>query len=204
MSKLKVARKVQTRIPTDYGDFQLCYYTNTLDEKEHLALFTGELSNAKPVLARIHSECFTGDVLGSRRCDCGEQLDQSLKIISEAGAGILIYLRQEGRGIGLLEKLRAYNLQDNGLDTIDANLELGHEADARDYSMAALILSDLGVESVQLITNNPIKIEALEQSGIEVTERVSLEIAANPDNVSYLRTKARRMNHFLQIKTLKN
>ena len=204
MSKLKVARKVQTRIPTDHGDFQLCYYTNTLDEKEHLALFTGELSNTKPVLARIHSECFTGDVLGSRRCDCGEQLDQSLKIISEAGAGILIYLRQEGRGIGLLEKLRAYNLQDSGLDTIDANLELGHEADARDYSMAALILSDLGVESVQLITNNPIKIEALEQSGIEVTERVSLEIAANPDNVSYLRTKARRMNHFLQIKTLKN
>jgi GTP cyclohydrolase II len=204
MSKLKVARKVQTRIPTDHGDFQLCYYTNTLDEKEHLALFTGELSKTKPVLARIHSECFTGDVLGSRRCDCGEQLDQSLKIISEAGAGILIYLRQEGRGIGLLEKLRAYNLQDNGLDTIDANLELGHEADARDYSMAALILSDLGVESVQLITNNPIKIKALEQSGIEVTERVSLEIAANPDNVSYLRTKARRMNHFLQIKTLKN
>ncbi|MDG2421817.1 MAG: GTP cyclohydrolase II [Gammaproteobacteria bacterium] len=204
MSKLKVARKVQTRIPTDHGDFQLCYYTNTLDEKEHLALFAGELSKTKPVLARIHSECFTGDVLGSRRCDCGEQLDQSLKIISEAGAGILIYLRQEGRGIGLLEKLRAYNLQDNGLDTIDANLELGHEADARDYSMAALILSDLGVESVQLITNNPIKIKALEQSGIEVTERVSLEIAANPDNVSYLRTKARRMNHFLQIKTLKN
>jgi len=204
MSKLKVARKVQTRIPTDHGDFQLCYYTNTLDEKEHLALFTGELSKTKPVLARIHSECFTGDVLGSRRCDCGEQLDRSLKIISEAGAGILIYLRQEGRGIGLLEKLRAYNLQDNGLDTIDANLELGHEADARDYSMAALILSDLGVESVQLITNNPIKIKALEQSGIEVTERVSLEIAANPDNVSYLRTKARRMNHFLQIKTLKN
>lgn len=202
MSKLTVTRKVRTRIPTDYGDFQLCYYSNTQDKKEHLALFMGELSNTEPVLARIHSECFTGDVLGSRRCDCGEQLDKSLSVISQAGAGVLVYLRQEGRGIGLLEKLRAYNLQDGGLDTVDANLELGHEADARDYSLAALILSDLGVKSVQLITNNPGKIEALENSGIEVTERVSLDIAANPDNVSYLRTKAQRMNHILKIKTL--
>ena len=202
MSKLTVTRKVRTRIPTDYGDFQLCYYSNTQDKKEHLALFMGELSNTEPVLARIHSECFTGDVLGSRRCDCGEQLDKSLSVISQAGSGVLVYLRQEGRGIGLLEKLRAYNLQDGGLDTVDANLELGHEADARDYSLAALILRDLGVESVQLITNNPVKIEALENSGIEVTERVSLDIAANPDNVSYLRTKAQRMNHILKIKTL--
>ena len=202
MSKLTVTRKVRTRIPTDYGDFQLCYYSNTQDKKEHLALFMGELSNTEPVLARIHSECFTGDVLGSRRCDCGEQLDKSLSVISQAGSGVLVYLRQEGRGIGLLEKLRAYNLQDGGLDTVDANLELGNEADARDYSLAALILSDLGVKSVQLITNNPGKIEALENSGIEVTERVSLDIAANPDNVSYLRTKAQRMNHILKIKTL--
>ena len=202
MSKLTVTRKVRTRIPTDYGDFQLCYYSNTQDKKEHLALFMGELSNTEPVLARIHSECFTGDVLGSRRCDCGEQLDKSLSVISQAGSGVLVYLRQEGRGIGLLEKLRAYNLQDGGLDTVDANLELGHEADARDYSLAALILSDLGVKSVQLITNNPGKIEALENSGIEVTERVSLDIAANPDNVSYLKTKAQRMNHILKIKTL--
>ena len=202
MSKLTVTRNVRTRILTDYGDFQLCYYSNTQDKKEHLALFMGELSNTEPVLARIHSECFTGDVLGSRRCDCGEQLDKSLSVISQAGSGVLVYLRQEGRGIGLLEKLRAYNLQDGGLDTVDANLELGHEADARDYSLAALILSDLGVKSVQLITNNPGKIEALENSGIEVTERVSLDIAANPDNVSYLRTKAQRMNHILKIKTL--
>ena len=202
MSKLTVTRKVRTRIPTDYGDFQLCYYSNTQDKKEHLALFMGELSNTEPVLARIHSECFTGDVLGSRRCDCGEQLDRSLSVISQAGSGVLVYLRQEGRGIGLLEKLRAYNLQDGGLDTVDANLELGHEADARDYSLAALILRDLGVESVQLITNNPVKIEALEKSGIDVTERVSLDIAANPDNASYLRTKAQGMNHILKIKTL--
>ena len=203
MSKLEVTRKVSTRIPTDYGDFQLCFYANTQDSKEHLALFMGDLDGKKSVLARVHSECFTGDVLGSRRCDCGEQLDQSMKIISEAGIGIIVYLRQEGRGIGLLEKLRAYNLQDEGFDTVDANLELGHEADARDYSLAALILRDLGVPSVELITNNPLKINALEDLGISVTKRVSLDIAANPDNASYLQTKAQRMNHILQFKTLK-
>ena len=203
MSKLEVTRKVSTRIPTDYGDFQLCFYANTQDSKEHLELFMGDLDRKESVLARVHSECFTGDVLGSRRCDCGEQLDQSMKIISEAGEGIIIYLRQEGRGIGLLEKLRAYNLQDEGFDTVDANLELGHEADARDYSLAALILRDLGVPSVELITNNPLKINALEDLGISVTKRVSLDIAANPDNASYLQTKAQRMNHILQFKTLK-
>ena len=203
MSKLEVTRKVSTRIPTDYGDFQLCFYANTQDSKEHLALFMGDLDGKKSVLARVHSECFTGDVLGSRRCDCGEQLDQSMKIISEAGTGIIVYLRQEGRGIGLLEKLRAYNLQDEGFDTVDANLELGHEADARDYSLAALILRDLDVHSVELITNNPLKINALEDLGISVTKRVSLDIAANPDNASYLQTKAQRMNHILQFKTLK-
>ena len=203
MSKLEVTRKVSSRIPTDYGDFQLCFYANTQDSKEHLALSMGDLDRKESVLARVHSECFTGDVLGSRRCDCGEQLDQSMKIISEAGEGIIIYLRQEGRGIGLLEKLRAYNLQDEGFDTVDANLELGHEADARDYSLAALILRDLGVPSVELITNNPLKINALEDLGISVTKRVSLDIAANPDNASYLQTKAQRMNHILQFKTLK-
>ena len=204
MSKLKVTREVRTRIPTDYGDFQLCFYSNTQDNKEHLALFMGDLNKSESVLARIHSECFTGDVLGSRRCDCGEQLDRSMKMISECGVGVIVYLRQEGRGIGLLEKLRAYNLQDEGLDTVDANLELGHEADARDYSLASLILRDLGVCSVDLITNNPEKIHALEGLGIAVKSRVSLDIAANPDNVSYLQTKAQRMNHILKIKTIKN
>ena len=204
MSKLTVTREVSTRIPTDYGDFQLCFYSNTQDSKEHLALFMGNLNERKSVLARIHSECFTGDVLGSRRCDCGEQLDRSMKMISETGVGVIVYLRQEGRGIGLLEKLRAYNLQDEGLDTVDANIELGHEADSRDYSLAALILRDLEVRSVDLITNNPGKIHALEDLGIPVTKRVSLDIAANPDNVSYLQTKAQRMNHLLKIKTIKN
>ena len=203
MTKLEVTREVSTRIPTDYGDFQLCFYSNTQDSKEHLALFMGDLSQHQSVLARVHSECFTGDVLGSRRCDCGEQLDCSMKMISEVGIGVIVYLRQEGRGIGLLEKLRAYNLQDKGLDTVDANLELGHEADARDYSLAAHIFRDLGVSSVDLITNNPGKIHALEDLGIVVSKRVSLGIAANSDNVSYLETKAQRMNHILKIKTLK-
>ncbi len=203
MTKLEVTREVSTRIPTDYGDFQLCFYSNTQDSKEHLALFMGDLSQHQSVLARVHSECFTGDVLGSRRCDCGEQLDCSMKMISEVGIGVIVYLRQEGRGIGLLEKLRAYNLQDKGLDTVDANLELGHEADARDYSLAAQIFRDLGVSSVDLITNNPGKIHALEDLGIVVSKRVSLDIAANSDNVSYLETKAQRMNHILKIKTLK-
>jgi len=201
MSEQSVTRKVSTRIPTGYGDFQLCYYLNTLDSKEHLALIMGEPEAAESALLRVHSECFTGDVLGSRRCDCGEQLDRSMEIIAEAGVGVILYLRQEGRGIGLLEKLRAYNLQDEGFDTVDANLMLGHEADARDYSLAALMLQDLGVQSVRLITNNPAKILALKSAGIDVKERVSLEMPVNSDNASYLLTKAQRMNHLLQIKS---
>jgi GTP cyclohydrolase II len=146
---------------------------------------------------RVHSECFTGDVLGSRRCDCGEQLEQAMALIAEAGAGVIVYLRQEGRGIGLSDKLLAYNLQDSGLDTVDANLALGHEADERDYTIAAGILQDLGVGSVRLLTNNPLKVEALSRLGIPVAERVPLQVGANPDNVLYLQTKARRMNHLL-------
>lgn len=201
MSKLKVTREVSTRIPTPHGDFQLCYYSNTADSKEHLALFMGDLSSAGPVLARVHSECFTGDVLGSRRCDCGEQLDRAMALVARTGTGVILYLRQEGRGIGLMEKLRAYNLQDKGYDTVDANLMLGHAADGRDYSLAALILEDLGVSSVRLITNNPAKIDALRGAGIAVAERVSVEIPANTDNAGYLLTKAQRMNHLLQIKS---
>lgn len=202
MSRPAVTRMTSTRIPTKYGDFQLCYYTNTLDDKEHLAFYMGEIAHAGPVLARVHSECFTGDVLGSRRCDCGEQLDRAMAMIAEAGAGVVLYMRQEGRGIGLLEKLRAYNLQDQGYDTVDANLMLGHGADERDYSLAALILADLGVDSVQLITNNPTKISALEAEGITVSGRVSLAIAANTDNAGYLLTKVQRMDHILSIEPL--
>jgi GTP cyclohydrolase II len=189
----------RARIPTEYGDFQLCYYTNTLDKKEHLAFYRGIVTEADDVLVRIHSECFTGDVLGSRRCDCGEQLNRSLQLIADQGEGVLVYLRQEGRGIGLLQKLRAYNLQDQGHDTVDANLLLGHGADERSYSLAARILEDLGVKSVRLMTNNPLKISALEAEGIRVNARVPLEIAVNSDNEGYLSTKARRMDHLLQL-----
>lgn len=200
MSRAEVTRMTSTRIPTEHGDFQLCYYTNTLDNKEHLALCKGDVANASSVLVRVHSECFTGDVLGSRRCDCGEQLDKAMAMLDQAGAGVILYMRQEGRGIGLLDKLRAYNLQDKGYDTVDANLMLGHGADERDYTLAGLMLEDLGVTSIRLVTNNPAKISALEEAGITVAERVSLEVAANTDNVDYLLTKAKRMDHFLPLK----
>lgn len=204
MLKTSVTRKDCARIPTEHGDFQLCYYTNTLDQKEHLALYMGDPADAEGVLVRVHSECFTGDVLGSRRCDCGEQLDRSMAMVAEAGAGVILYLRQEGRGIGLLEKLRAYNLQDQGFDTVDANLMLGHGADERDYSLAALMLQDLEVKSARLITNNPEKIRSLTAAGIHVSERVPIEISSNSDNAGYLLTKARRMDHFLLKKPAEN
>jgi len=204
MSMPEVTRMTTTRIPTEHGDFELCFYTNTLDDKEHLAFFMGDVKSAESVLVRVHSECLTGDVLGSRRCDCGEQLDRSIAMVAKAGAGVLLYMRQEGRGIGLLDKLRAYNLQDQGFDTVDANLMLGHEADEREYSLAALMLEDLGVASVRLVTNNPAKISALEAAGITVSERVSLEVVANTDNAGYLMTKAQRMDHFLPLKPASN
>ncbi len=204
MSMPEVSRMTCTRIPTDHGDFQLCFYTNTLDDKEHLAFYMGDIANAGSVLVRVHSECFTGDVMGSRRCDCGEQLDRSMAMVANAGVGVVLYMRQEGRGIGLLDKLRAYNLQDQGFDTVDANLMLGHEADERDYTLAGLMLEDLKVASVRLVTNNPAKISALEAAGINVAERVSLEVAANNDNAGYLLTKARRMDHFLPLKPASN
>lgn len=190
------------RIPTEYGDFQLCYYTNTQDKKEHLAFYMGNLADTEDVLVRVHSECFTGDVLGSLRCDCGEQLNRALALVASEGLGVVIYLRQEGRGIGLLQKLRAYNLQDQGYDTVDANLMLGHEADERDYSLAARILEDLKVKAVRLITNNPSKISALEAEGIKVTSRVIQNIAVNSENENYLHTKAKRMDHLLPFKSI--
>ncbi|OGT70956.1 MAG: GTP cyclohydrolase II [Gammaproteobacteria bacterium RIFCSPLOWO2_02_FULL_57_10] len=186
------------RIPTEYGDFQLCYYTNTLDNKEHLAFCMGDLAQGENVLVRIHSECFTGDVMGSQRCDCGEQLHRSMALVAAEGQGVIVYLRQEGRGIGLLEKLKAYNLQDQGYDTVDANLMLGHGADEREYSLAARILEELQIKSVRLMTNNPLKISALQAEGIRVTMRVSLEGAVNPENAQYLLTKAKRMDHMLR------
>lgn len=193
-----VTRVTSGRIPTEHGDFQLVYYTNSVDNKEHLAFCMGDVSG-EDILTRVHSECFTGDVMGSRRCDCGEQLQRSMALVAARGRGVIVYLRQEGRGIGLMAKLNAYNLQDQGYDTVDANLMLGHEADEREYSLAACILADLGVASVQLMTNNPLKISALQASGIKVSARVSLEAPINADNETYLLTKARRMDHMLVL-----
>ena len=161
-----IISKTSARIPTANGEFTLSLYQTTVDDKEHLALVVGNVAQQENVLVRIHSECFTGDVLGSLRCDCGPQLNQAMQLIASESAGVILYLRQEGRGIGLRNKLRAYNLQDEGYDTVDANLLLGHEADERDYSVAALMLHDLGVRSLRLLTNNPAKIESLAAAGL--------------------------------------
>jgi len=187
------------RVPTDLGEYKLCLYTTNQDDKEHLAVVIGDVQDQSDVLVRVHSECFTGDVLGSRRCDCGEQLQRSLQMIAAAGAGVVVYLRQEGRGIGLLDKLRAYNLQDQGYDTVDANLALGHQADEREYNVAAHILDDLSVRSIRLLTNNPVKIQRLRELGVPVSERVPLQSTVNADNAQYLFTKALRMNHLLDM-----
>ncbi|MBI3160460.1 MAG: GTP cyclohydrolase II [Chloroflexi bacterium] len=190
---------VTARIPTDLGEFRLFLFSNTFDNKEHLAFVMGAVEGQGDVLARVHSECFTGEVLHSQRCDCGEQLDQSLVRIAEEERGILLYMRQEGRGIGLLEKLRAYNLQDEGYDTVDANLILGHQADSRNYSVSAAMLRTLGVSSIRLLTNNPAKIDELKSLGIAVTARVALTPTVNSDNERYLRTKVARMRHLLDL-----
>lgn len=197
--KAQLKNIVQTRIPTAHGEFTLHYYSNNIDDKEHIAFVKGDVTNQKSIPVRIHSECFTGDVLGSRRCDCGEQLDMALQLIDKAGCGILIYLRQEGRGIGLLKKLQAYNLQDEGLDTVDANIHLGHLADERVYDFAALMLDDLGVESISLITNNPKKIEELIKLGIHVDQRIPIETHIHRDNEDYLKTKVEKMSHMLTM-----
>ncbi len=194
-----VSRQTMTRIPTPNGEFLLALYNGGTDNKEHMALVIGDVTGKDDVLIRVHSECFTGDVLGSLRCDCGEQLERAMQEISARGAGVILYLRQEGRGIGLLEKMRAYNLQDLGHDTVDANLMLGHEADARDYSVASQILEDLRIRSVQVMTNNPLKISALQELGVRVTRRIPIEIAPGPDNLGYLHTKASRMSHLLEF-----
>jgi GTP cyclohydrolase II len=195
MNVKRLQRTTCARIPTVYGTFQLCHYIDQRDGKEHLALVMGEIEGQEPLLVRVHSECFTGDVLGSQRCDCGEQLQQAMRLVAERGRGIILYLRQEGRGIGLEEKLKAYNLQDQGYDTVDANLMLGHEADGREYSAAALMLRDLGAGPIQLLTNNPDKIAGLRRLGVQVVERIPTISTVTPDNAAYLTTKARRMHH---------
>jgi 3,4-dihydroxy 2-butanone 4-phosphate synthase/GTP cyclohydrolase II len=195
---------VCARIPTYHGEFQLCIYQEGKTSEEHLALVMGDLECNEDVMVRVHSECFTGDVLGSLRCDCGEQLQCAMAMIAESGEGAIIYLRQEGRGIGLEEKLRAYNLQDEGYDTVEANLALGHQADERDYTCAARILENLGIRSIALITNNPSKIEALNSLGVNICRRIPLSPTINPENMRYLNTKAERMRHLLDTSSLEN
>ena len=187
------------KLPTTSGDFTIVGFDNKLDDKEHIALVKGDVSGKENVLVRIHSECFTGDILGSLRCDCGSQLHRAMKEINEDGEGVVVYLRQEGRGIGLVNKIKAYNLQDQGLDTVDANLELGFEADERDYAVAAQMLKSLGVKSVRLMTNNPAKINGLETYGMKVVKREEIEIAPNKVNECYLKTKEQRMGHKLHL-----
>ena len=185
---------VEARLPTKFGNFKLIAFPGDSKDKEDLALIMGEIKNDS--LVRIHSECFTGDVLHSMRCDCGEQLDSAMQKISKEGNGIIVYLRQEGRGIGLVNKLKAYNLQDEGMDTVEANIALGFNAELRDYSNASNILRNLGIERIRLLTNNPSKVEELEKDGFEV-EQVAHKTIANKENKDYLDTKASKMNHKL-------
>ncbi|MDX2813602.1 bifunctional 3,4-dihydroxy-2-butanone-4-phosphate synthase/GTP cyclohydrolase II [Streptomyces sp. NBC_00510] len=197
-SEPTVRREAETRLPTAFGDFRAYGYRSTVDGVEHIALAAGEIGDGEDVLVRVHSECLTGDVFHSLRCDCGPQLQASLERVAAEGRGVVVYLRgHEGRGIGLMSKLRAYELQERGRDTLDANLELGLPADARDYGAAAQMLSDLGVHSLRLMTNNPDKTEALERHGLKVAERVAMPIAAGEHNLRYLRTKRDRMGHDL-------
>jgi GTP cyclohydrolase II len=194
-------RAASTMLPTRYGDFSMSVFIGP-DQREHVALVVGDVRDGDPVLVRIHSECLTGDVFGSRRCDCGEQLDHSLKLLQAQGRGVLLYLRQEGRGVGLTNKILAYALQDQGLDTVDANRALGLPDDMRDYGVAAEMLRALGVAQVRLLTNNPLKIEGLEHHGLIVDDRLPMVVTPNTDNLRYLQTKHERMGHLLPATAL--
>ena len=184
-------------LPTDYGEFALHLYRSRLDDQHHLALVRGDVAGKKNILVRVHSECLTGDVFGSRRCDCGLQLHQAMRQVAEAGRGVIVYMRQEGRGIGLAPKIRAYKLQEQGYDTVEANTQLGYGMDLREYGLGAQILCDLGLKTIRLLTNNPKKIVGLEGYGLEITEQVPIKARPNPHNAKYLKTKKQKMGHLL-------
>lgn len=192
-----VRRAAETVLPTEHGEFKLIVYENDIDDRQHLALVKGEITADSEPLVRVHSECLTGDVLHSLRCDCGKQLERALELIDEAGCGVLVYMRQEGRGIGLVNKIKAYALQDGGMDTVEANQHLGFHPDPREYGLGAQILNDVGVRKMKLLTNNPVKRKGIEGYGLTVTGRVPLEIAPNPHNQKYLNTKRDKMGHLL-------
>jgi 3,4-dihydroxy 2-butanone 4-phosphate synthase/GTP cyclohydrolase II len=192
-----VERVVETGLPTGFGDFRVFGYRSVVDDKHHVALVKGDVDGKEDVLVRVHSECLTGDVFHSLRCDCGEQLESALSMIEAEGQGVLLYLAQEGRGIGLLNKLKAYKLQEEGLDTVDANLKLGLPADLRDYGIGAQILVDLGLSSIRILTNNPKKIRGLEGYGLSVSAQIPIQHMPNPHNEAYLRAKKERMGHTL-------
>ncbi|HTV75429.1 MAG TPA: bifunctional 3,4-dihydroxy-2-butanone-4-phosphate synthase/GTP cyclohydrolase II [Candidatus Baltobacteraceae bacterium] len=194
----KLVEKIEAvKLPTDYGEFDLHLYRSKIDGQHHLALVRGEVAGAKDVLVRVHSECLTGDVFGSRRCDCGPQLHQAMRQVAEAGRGVIVYMRQEGRGIGLAPKIQAYKLQEQGLDTVEANLKLGYGMDLREYGLGAQILVDLGLKTIRLLTNNPKKVVGLEGYGLKITEQVPIRVKPNPHNEKYLKTKRQKMGHLL-------
>ena len=194
-----VHRIVDTHLPTRHGTFQMYLYRSETDQKEHLALVKGEIDPERPVLVRVHSECLTGDIFGSLRCDCNEQLVAALKMVERSGSGVILYMRQEGRGIGLLNKLRAYKLQDEGLDTVEANEKLGFRPDLRDYGIGAQILRDLGIVKMALLTNNPKKVVGLSGYGLEIVERIPLEMDPNEVNERYLQTKRDKLGHLILV-----
>lgn len=192
-----VERGEEVAMPTQWGDFRLIPFKQKSNGLEHIALIKGDVADGQPVLVRVHSSCATGDIFGSMRCECGEQLHKAMELIEKEGRGVVVYLNQEGRGIGLMEKIRAYKLQEEGLDTVDANLHLGHQADERDYGVGAQILQQLGIQQMRLLSNNPIKRVGLEGYGLEVVETLPLEIQPNEHNAFYMQTKKDRMGHVL-------